>query len=178
MARCHEEIITNDHVNRNIAVKPGNVAASLFGVEYEDADTEFISTTSVASGKEFYDVVHEPEPSVINHFLPPGGYVIRYMEGSYLLLDEIPTKFVIGGPRGLKVRWSRQKKWTEANFSIKEKMSEPSGFIASPDVSDLFYLEFTRPHKMQLVPPPNAAGSIRVRVIRFIPNFVRDNNVS
>jgi hypothetical protein len=153
---------------RTLAVV-GNVASGIFGPEYSGASEEEIGTFDVEV-LEPVDVIYKVTSDMKLNLLPPGGYVIRYVSGSYLLLNESPTKFVVGGSNGMQIKWSSSdaRDWTSAPFAMYDEKDEPN-FHASADLQDLSYVEFTKAHRLQLVPPENAVGSVVIRVIRYVP---------
>ena len=153
-----------------------NLAESLFGPEYSDAISESVGMFTCRAGTGPVDIIHTAGPNIKMSLLPPGGYAIGYLGGSFLLIGVSPTTFVVGGDNGMQVRWRSDKAfdWTETGFALEGRLPEMPQFrhATSIDVDSLFYLEFTRPHRMQLVPPNQAAGNVKVRVTRYVPKFI------
>ena len=138
----------------------------LFGPEYEGATQEAVAVLSVSNDP--VDIVYQHGPMQMS-LLPVGGYLIRYLEGSYAVASDPPAQ-VVGGKFGLKVRWksSISTQWAEIPFPCES--AEERQFVGSPQ----FHLEITRPHRIQLVPPPNSYGSVKVRVLRYVSPVMRD----
>jgi len=126
------------------------ISEDLFGPEYANAVEELVATIKV--GREPIDVIYEYGKMVMA-ILPPGGYVIRHIDGSFRL-DTTPPKVVVGGPFGLKVNW-------------RSSVSLEWNSIGLP-ADGQFHLELTRPHRIQLVPPENGSGQVKIRVLRYV----------
>lgn len=152
----------------------GNIASGIFGLEYINAESEDLGVFKIGI-REPVDIIYKIDPNIKMTMLPPGGYVIRFLEGSYILLNESPTKFVVGGVKGLTVQWASGTSmgWTEANFGVQDILDVPE-FPPSTDVSELSYLEFTKSHRLRLVPPVDVAGAVTVRVVRYVPEHLSD----
>lgn len=138
----------------------------LFGPEYEAAEQEVVSVLQV--GSDPIDIIYKYGPMQMN-LLPPGGYIIRYLEGSYMVSTDPPTR-VVGGEYGLLVRWksSISTQWTELPFPCES--AEKQQYIGPPQ----WHLEITRPHRLQLVPPKHSHGSVKVRVLRYVSSVAGD----
>ncbi len=151
------------------------LAATLFGPEYDNAQVETIGSYECSTSRGALDIVYRVGPNINMTLLPPGGYVIRYLEGSYLLMQHTPLIFVIGGELGMHVGWksAAAKDWTSVPFPIAKEIIDPSDLksIDASAVHNLFYLEFTKPHRLQLV-PPKGAGMVKVRIVRYVPSFM------
>jgi len=138
----------------------------LFGPEYESAVQEVVMTILVSDSP--VDIIYKYGPMQMS-LLPPGGYVIRYVEGSFSVATSPPAQ-VVGGEYGLRVRWksSISTKWTELPFPCecptRIPVSGKQQYIGNPQ----FHLEITRPHRLQLVPPKSLYGSVKVRVLRYV----------
>jgi len=92
-------------------------------------------------------------------------------------MGQTPTVFAVGGNNGMKVQWRNDisADWAEANFTLyDETIEQPEVASDATNINNLFYLEFTRPHRMRLVPPRGSAGDVKVRVIRYVPKFTMD----
>lgn len=140
----------------------------LFGPEYDGAKQEVVSTLHV--GDKPIDIIYQHGPMQMS-LLPLGGYVIRYLEGSFIVASN-PTIKVVGGKFGLRVRWksSISTQWSELPFPCE--LDEKQQYAGFPQ----FYLEITRPHRMQLVPPDNSHGSVKVRVLRYVSKSARESD--
>jgi hypothetical protein len=156
--------------------QPSNIASSLFGPEYVDATSEDLGLFEIGA-KQVKDIVYNA-PNIPMTMLPPGGYVLRYISGNFILLDTVPTKFVVGGHRGLQVEWSSEADgdWIEHPFAVDDQLDEPN-FVPSTDISDLTYIEFTKSHRLRLSAPSKAAGTVKIRVVRYVPEFLSDWDV-
>ena len=132
----------------------------LFGPEYELASQEVVAVLHVSDRP--IDIVYK-HGSMQMSLLPPGGYVVRYLDGSYSVNSDPPMK-VVGGEYGLMVRWksSVSTHWSELPFPCG--LDDRQQYAGSPQ----FHLEITRPHRIQLVPPNNSYGSVKVRVLRYV----------
>ena len=139
----------------------------LFGPEYEGAKQEVVSVLRVCDKP--IDIIYQYGPMQMS-LLPLGGYVIRYLEGSFAVAADPPIK-VVGGKFGLRVRWksSISTQWSELPFPCESEGKQQ--YIGSPQ----FHLEITRPHRMQLLPPDNSHGSVKVRVLRYVSQSHQDN---
>jgi len=142
-------------------VSVNSLIVSILGVEYIEADVVNIGRYVVKAGSQPVDVVDNG-----TELLDVGGYSIRYIDGSYLLPTS-PSKFVVGGVRGLNIRWSRFANWTQVQFAIREVSATPKFNKFGSD--GLMFVEFTRPHKMQLIPPSVGSGNVVVEVAKFTP---------
>lgn len=147
-----------------------NMASSLFGPQYQDAIEEDVGIFEVFASKQL-EVVYNSSGIKLS-LLPPGGYVIKYVSGHYLLLNSNSTKFVVGGSSGLHVCWSSTltSKWTTVEHPINDEKDEPK--FDSHNLDSLIYLEFTTSHKMLLNPPSRAVGSVKLKIIRYIPRHL------
>jgi len=156
-----------------------NIAESLFGPEYANSVSESVGTFLCRSGAGPIDIIYEVGQNIKLNILPVGGYVIRYLEGSFLLMGRVPTAFVIGGDSGLRVGWTADETlgWTETGFVLGEETKEKVRHAASVDVNGLFYLELLTPHRIQLKPPHGAAGDVKVKVTRYVPKFLSSHTI-
>lgn len=138
----------------------------LFGPEYQGATQEVVAVLQISNNP--VDIIYKYGPMQMS-LLPVGGYVIRYLEGSFAVASDPPAQ-VVGGKFGMKVRWksSISTQWTELPFPCES--AEKRQFVGSPQ----FHLEITRPHRMQLIPPPNSHGSVKVRVLRYASPVLQD----
>jgi len=111
----------------------------LFGPEYEASEQEVVAVLQISSKP--VDVVYQQGPMKMN-LLPVGGYVIRYIEGSFIAPTDPPER-VVGGVYGLMVRWksSISTQWSELPFPCESHGKQQ--FAGSLQ----FYLETTRPHR-------------------------------
>jgi len=136
----------------------------LFGPEYEAAEQEVVAVLQISNKP--VDIIYKYGPLQMT-LLPLGGYIIRYLEGSFVVPTDPPAR-VVGGEYGMSVRWksSISTQWTELPFPCES--IEKQRYIGSPQ----FHLEITRPHRLQLVPPENAHGSVKVRVLRYVSSTV------
>ena len=137
----------------------------LFGPEYAGATQEVVSVLRVSN--ESVDIVYQHGPMQM-HLLPLGGYVIRYLEGSFAVPTDPPAQ-VVGGEYGMRVRWksSISTRWSELPFPCETIGKQQ--YIGSPQ----FHLEITRPHRLQLIPPEGAHGSVKLRVLRYVSSAVQ-----
>lgn len=138
------------------------LAVELFGPEYANAVAEVLGTFEVDAQLGHTAVSYSTIPNIRTDLLPSGGYVIRYVSGSFLLLGATPVTFVVGGQTGLWVRWRTVgvQDWTEAPFPLEIAKNKQ-------ELPGLFYLELTRPHQMELVAPSHSAGNVKLRVVRY-----------
>lgn len=138
----------------------------LFGPEYAGAEQEVVAALLISDKP--VDIVYKYGQMQM-YLLPVGGYVIRYLEGSFAISN--PPAQVVGGDCGMWVRWksSISTQWNELPFPCEEIGKQQ--FIGSPQ----FHLEITRPHRIQLIPPESAHGSVKVRVLRYVSSAVQGN---
>lgn len=139
------------------------LCSTLFGPEYDDATVQNIADVVCESGK-LTEVTYLTEFQTKSPLLPPGGYIIKYIHGSFLLLKQDPATSVVGGMNGLQVSWksSLAHNWTSVAFMEADQ----------PAADKLFYLEFTVPHRLRLMPPMDAVGSVKLRVLRCVPRML------
>jgi hypothetical protein len=139
------------------------LCSTLFGPEYDDATVQNIAEVACESGKSI-EITYLTEFQTRSPLLPPGGYIIKYISGSFLLLKMNPATSVVGGPDGLQVAWksSLAHKWTSVAFMEAHL----------PTADKLFYLEFTGSHRLRLTPPADAVGTVKLRVLRCVPRML------
>ena len=139
------------------------LCSTLFGPEYDDATVENIADVACESGKSI-EITYLTEFQTRSPLLPPGGYIIKYINGSFLLLKMNPAASVVGGANGLQVTWksSLAHNWTSVAFMEADQ----------PTTDKPFYLEFTVPHRLRLIPPMDAVGTVKLRVLRCIPRML------
>ncbi len=140
------------------------LAGALFGPDYLEARFEEIGLFEISNRKSL-DVKTGDSTA-----LPPGGYVLRYSSGEYLAPGQ-PETFV-GGTNGLVVRWkdTEGQHWDSINFP--DVRPHAPGFTTGWEMSHLVAVEFMRPNHMSFVPPKSAVGTVKIRIIRFIPKFL------
>lgn len=157
-----------------------SVSASFFGPDYKDVVPDTIGTFDVKANSNPIDVV-----AVIGgmnmSILPPGGYIIKYIEGSFLVMSKVPTFLTIGGLDGLQVGWrmSRSKSWSIAPFNIDYKASDDKELARNINPSysaSIMQLEFTRPHRLQLIAPKKSAGRVKVKILRYASKYLMHKN--
>jgi hypothetical protein len=157
-----------------------SIAASLFGPEYIGSSVvdfgifELIGNPS--SSIRYVDIYDKTQIWSASLLLPPGGYIVKYISGAFLLLNGSPAVFVVGGKRGMRVEWrsSTSHDWTSVSYPIEVEASNSEAFryINMSDLNNCFYLEFTTPHKLRLASSRGLVGSVRVRVWRHIPTVL------
>jgi len=135
----------------------------LFGPEYKNAEQHLVATVQV--GTTPVDVVYQYGPMQMS-ILPPGGYLIRYLEG-YFSVPSMPQARVVGGKGGLVVRWKSSISTLWSSIPFPCEVEGKQHFAGEP----FFHLEITRPHRLQLVPPGGAHGGVKVRVLRYSPSL-------
>jgi hypothetical protein len=154
-----------------------SIAASIFGPEYIDASSIDLGIFEVPGNSsnlvKQVDVYSKMQPGLVSLLLPPGGYIVKYISGAFLLLNGSPAVFVVGGKRGTQIEWKSSigHNWTSIAYPIDVEASNVNA-IKPTDMADLnhcFYMEFTIPHRLRLVPPCNSVGSVRMRIWRHIP---------
>jgi hypothetical protein len=105
--------------------------------------------------------------------LPPGGYIVKYISGAFLLLNGDPAVFVVGGKRGMRIEWKSSigRDWASIGYPIELEAPSVEAFrsVDTASLSNCFYMEFTVPHRLRLTPPCNSVGNVRVRIWRHIP---------
>jgi hypothetical protein len=154
-----------------------SIAVSMFGQEYIDATAVDFGIFEVIGGSsnsiKSTGICDTTQLGLTLSLLPPGGYIIKYISGAFLLLNGEPAVFVVGGNRGMRVEWksSTSHNWTSVSYPIEMEAVNAEEFksINMANLDNLFYFEFTTPHRLQLVPPIGSAGRVRVRVWRHIP---------
>jgi hypothetical protein len=154
-----------------------SIAASMFGPEYIGAipvDLGILEIQGNSSNiSKSIDIYSKAPANLESLLLPPGGYIVKYISGAFLLLNGDPAVFVVGGKRGMKVEWksSSSKDWTSVGYPIELEAPSVESFrsIDTTNLNNCFYLEFTAPHRLRLTQPCNSVGSVRVRIWRHIP---------
>ena len=147
------------------------IASAVFGPEYDDSDFEIIASPKCDANSAL-DISYTPKGEPQTKLLPPGGYVIKYISGALLLLGSSPAEFVVGGKRGIQISWKSNVTHllSSSEFPIREVMSNQDAFTTIEQTVDrLFCIEFTVPHRLMIVAPANAVGSVKFRVLRFKP---------
>ena len=150
------------------------LATTVFGPEYQDTDFEVVSTP-VLNANSIVDVMYGSTAGQRTKLLPPGGYMVKYVSGAFLLLDSNPVSFVVGGEKGASVLWKSNVTylWSRIAFPIDDAKSEAIGFASLESTVDkLFCVEFTIPHRLQLVSPTKAVGSVKFKILRFKPKDI------
>jgi hypothetical protein len=153
------------------------IAASIFGPEYIDAlpvDFGILEIPGNASSTiKSIDVYSKTQSGLVSVLLPPGGYIVKYISGAFLLLNGDPAVFVVGSKRGMRVEWKSVvgRNWTSTEYPINDEGSNNEVFrhIDMTNLNHCFYMEFTTPHQLRLTPPCHSIGSVRVRIWRYIP---------
>ena len=154
-----------------------SIAASMFGPEYIDAlpvDFGIIEISGNPSNSvRSTDIPSRTQSGLASLLLPPGGYIVKYISGAFLLLGGDPAVFVVGGKRGMQVEWKSSigHDWTSIGYPIEVEAANAEVFklVDIANLNHCFYLEFTVPHRLKLTPPNGSVGSVRVRVWRHIP---------
>lgn len=157
-----------------------SIAVNMFGPEYIDATSVDLGIFEVVGGSSQHikptDVRDTTQPGLTSSLLPPGGYIVKYISGAFLLLNGEPAVFVVGSSRGMQVEWKSSigHNWTSTNYPIEVEAVNADAFksIDMSNLNNLFYLEFTMPHRLRLTPPNGSAGRVRVRVWRHIPTVL------
>lgn len=108
--------------------------------EYDSATQEIVGTFEVS--REALDIVYQSGPIKMG-LLPPGTYGIHHVSGN----------FNGCGLAGMVVMWksSVSQVWTSCQYS------------------DDFTFEATSPHRIRLMPPAGFGGSVKVKVLRYVP---------
>lgn len=145
----------------------------MFGPEYVGSTQIDLGVIEIGQSKPVD--IYIKSPIWPTQLLPPGGYIIKYINGAFLLLGDGPAVFVVGGKRGMQVQWqsSTANQWTSVHYPIDTEVVNVDS-LKSIDMTNLknyFYIEFTTPHKMQIVPPKSSVGSVRLRVWRYVPTM-------
>jgi hypothetical protein len=153
-----------------------SIAAAIFGPEYIDATVIDFGILEIFSNPSFSAKsidIHNKVPGLTSPLLPPGGYIVKYISGAFLLLNGNPAVFVVGGKRGLQIEWKSVvgHNWTSVGYPIEIETSNAEAFKLTDmtNLNNCFYMEFTTPHRLRLVPPCGSVGSVRVRIWRHIP---------
>jgi hypothetical protein len=146
-------------------------ANNFFGPDYDGAEVELVGTFDVKANAAPVDVTYQFGPDMMS-ILPTGGYIIKYMKGSYLIMSQVPTFLTIGGESGLRIGWmsSSSRSWSIAPFNIDYKATDENELrknINPAHGQSIMQLEFTRPHRLQLLPPSQSAGSVKVKIMRY-----------
>jgi hypothetical protein len=149
----------------------------MFGPEYVDAisvDFGILEIPSNTSGSvKSVDVYSKTQSGLMSILLPPGGYIVKYISGAFLLLNGDPAVFVVGSKRGMQIEWKSAigHKWTSTWYPIENEASNNEAFkrVDMTNLNHCFYIEFTAPHQLRFTPPCHSVGSVRVRIWRYIP---------
>lgn len=146
-------------------------AKNFFGPDYS-GNPEFVGSFTIKANQSEVDVTYKVDGLNMS-VLPPGGYLLKYVEGSYLILSNTPTFLTIGGKSGLHVSWmcNKSTNWSTAPFNISYEATDAKDLRrnANPDsVDHIMQLEFTRPHRLRLMPPEKAAGHVKIKVMRYV----------
>jgi hypothetical protein len=154
-----------------------SIAASVFGPEYIDAvpvDFGILEIPSNSSGIiKSTDIYSRTPANLESLLLPPGGYIVKYISGAFLLLNGEPAIFVVGGKRGMQIEWKSSigQNWTSTCYPINLEAPSVDAFrsVDTTNLNNCFYMEFTVPHRLRIIQPCNSVGSVRVRIWRHIP---------
>lgn len=141
-----------------------SIAEVLFGPEYTGSVSEDLGQYDVTSNR-YVNILYKGN-NMVTSILPPGGYVIKYLRGYYLAFDGNGTQNIINhNGSGLKVRWcdSNVREWTDVDFP---NINVTKGTLTINNIDDLFYLEFTTPHRLQLY-ATSIMGSVSIRGYRY-----------
>ena len=141
----------------------------LFGPEYEDSEQEVVCSVSVSNDP--VDIIYVMGQMRMT-ILPTGGYIIRHVEGQFTDGGSPPIE-VVGGEHGLRVRWksSISTIWTSVPFPFE--FSGDKKFATGRDCN----IEFTKPHRLQLVPPSGCRGIVKFRILRYAaPPILEDSD--
>jgi hypothetical protein len=153
------------------------IAASIFGPEYIGATPVDFGTFNLQGNPtnsiRSIDIHSRTSPDSESLLLPPGGYIVKYISGAFLLLNGDPAIFVVGGKRGMQVEWKSSigREWTSIGYPIELEAPSVEAFrsINAASLNNCFYMEFTVPHRLRLTLPCNSVGSVYVRIWRHIP---------
>jgi hypothetical protein len=157
-----------------------SIAANMFGPEYRDASPVDFGVLEIGGNvsniSKCVDIYNKSQSGLDSLLLPPGGYIVKYISGAFLLLDGDPAVFVVGGNRGMRIEWKSSigHNWTSVGYPIENEAPniEPFRSIDMANLNHCFYMEFTVPHRLRLVPPNNSVGNVRVRIWRHIPQVL------
>ena len=111
-----------------------SIAVSMFGPEYVDAisvDFGILEIPSNTSGSvKSVDVYSKTQSGLMSILLPPGGYIVKYISGAFLLLNGDPAVFVVGSKRGMQIEWKSAigHKWTSTWYPIENEASNNEAF--------------------------------------------------
>jgi hypothetical protein len=149
----------------------------MFGPEYIDSSSIDFGAIDIpcnpSNTPKSVDIYNRNISGLTSLLLPPGGYIVKYISGAFLLLNGDPAVFVVGGKRGMKIEWKSNvgHQWTVVSYPIEIEASnaEAFKFIDMANLKHCFYMEFTVPHRLRLTSPCNSVGSVRVRIWRHIP---------
>ena len=154
----------------------------MFGPEYIDATPIDFGILEIpgnpSSSSKSTDIYSNNQSGLASLLLPPGGYIVKYISGAFLLLNGDPAVFVVGGRRGVRIEWksSTGHDWTSIGYPIETESSNVEAFrlVDMTNLNHCFYMEFTIPHRLRLTPPCSSVGSVRVRIWRHIPTVLFD----
>lgn len=150
----------------------------MFGPEYVDAEAVDFGAFEISGDQQTksVDICDSQHNSTL--ILPPGGYIIKYISGAFLLLNGEPAVFVVGGKRGMQVEWksSTGRNWTSVGYPIEDEAVSAEAFksINMANLTNVFYIELTTPHRLRLTSPGGSVGRVRTRVWRHIPSVLLD----
>lgn len=153
-----------------------NAAQNFFGVDYSGSVPESVGTFTVKANAQPLDISYRLGGQEMS-ILPPGGYIIKYIEGSFLIMKKAPTFLAIGGENGFQVSWmcSRSRSWSTVPFNIDYEAADAKELrrsINPTHVNSILQMEFTRPHRLQLIAPEKAAGEVKVKIIRYASRYL------
>lgn len=148
-----------------------SVANNFFGPDYAGSDPEFVGSFTVKANRPPVDISYSLG-GISMSLLPPGGYIIRYVSGSFLIMSRTPTFLVIGGADGLHVEWmaNKARSWSTAPFNIIQQASDEQELrrLVNPNaVNNIMQLEFTKPHRLRLIPPQHVIGEAKFKIMRY-----------
>ncbi|MCK9557984.1 MAG: hypothetical protein M0R50_08100 [Candidatus Cloacimonetes bacterium] len=154
-----------------------SIAVGMFGPEYINAtlvDFGFLEIAGSPSNNiKPIDIYNKTQSGLTSLLLPPGGYIVKYISGAFLLLNGDPAIFVVGGKRGMQIEWKSSigQNWTSVGYPIDLEASKADEFksIDMTNLNHCFYMEFTIPHRLRFIPPCGSVGNVRVRIWRHVP---------
>lgn len=148
------------------------VAETLFGPEYADAAQHDLGIVRVVSNTPTDVVLIQDDQKFT--LLPPGGYTISYVAGSLMLLDIASVPALVGSEHGVQVRWANPRNWAWTQISFPDVTVVPTTQHARANrqtIAETFYIEFTTPHRLQLLTATRAAGEVQFAISKYTPHF-------
>jgi len=154
-----------------------SIAVGMFGPEYINAlqiDFGVLEIPGNSSSMiKYVDVYSQTQSGITSLLLPPGGYIVKYISGAFLLLNGDPAVFVVGGKRGVQVEWKSNvgHDWTSVGYPIEIETpnAEAFKFIDMTNLNHCLFMEFTVPHRLRFASPCNSVGNVCVRTWRYVP---------